>query len=536
MENGQPIQMKNKYLIISFSFIVFVQLIASPFFEESTYILPITAGVIYNFSLFGLIYFDKLNQKIISWLIILGSNIYILALLFVNADFPYLFFLFFPIIMSLIFSDKYLHVTMLLLTTVELTVLLQVLGPYFHPMSSAKMVIHFSFLFSIVLLLLFFFVVKIGPQLKKLHFEKEVMSATLSSKDGYLDSFFEHAQDAIAVFSLDQKLLAVNPAFEEMYGWKKEECIGKHIKLTPPSECKGIAERKKLLLQGRSFKNIRTKEMRKNGTIFDAETTIAPIFDKEKNIIALSVIVRDITEKLQAERLKIEAVRLNAIGEIAATVAHEVRNPMTSVNGFVQLMNEDPENPYRAYTEIMESEIERINLIASEFLILSKPNIKQRKEIDVENKIIEVIDLFEEELKMRQINCSLYLAEYPTTVFGNEESLKQVFINLMKNAIDAVNDGGNITFYNSIINNMISITLVDNGQGMNEETFKQLFIPFFSTKDGATGLGLVITKKIILDHGGNIEFNGFRKNGTELTVTFPIHSLNKSTNLLTAAE
>jgi len=358
--------------------------------------------------------------------------------------------------------------------------------------------------------------------MKKLLVEKEVMSATLSSKDGYLDLFFEHAHDAIAVFTLDQKLLAVNPAFEEMYGWKKEECIGKSIQLTPPSEFERIADRQKYLLQGRSFKHNRSRELRKDGTIFEAETTVAPIYDKNNEIIALSLITRDITERLQAERLRIEAIKLNAIGEIAATVAHEVRNPMTSVNGFVQLMNEDPENPYRTYTEIMENEIERINLIASEFLILSKPNIKQRKEIDVENKVIEVIDLFKPELKRRQIACSLYLAEYPTTVFGNEESLKQVFINLMKNAMEAVQDGGNITFFNSIVNNTISITLCDNGHGMNEETFEQLFIPFFTTKEGATGLGLVITKKIVLDHGGNIEFNAHRKQGTELTVTFPI--------------
>lgn len=536
MENGQPIQSKNKYLIISFSFIVFVQLIASPFFENPAYILPIAAAAIFTLSLCGLSYYSKLNQKIISWLIIIGSNFYILSLLFVNADFPYLFFLFFPIIMSLVYNDKYLHIVMLIGTAIELIALLQILGPYFHPIRDANMIIYFSFLFVIVMLLLFIFTVKIGPQLTKLLIEKEVMSVTLSSKDGYLDLFFEHAQDAMAVFTLDQRLLAVNPAFEEMYGWKKNECIGKSIQLTPPSEFQKIAERQKYLLQGRSFKNIRSKELRKNGTVFEAETTVAPIYDKNKEIVALSLITRDITEKLQAERLRIEAIKLNAIGEIAATVAHEVRNPMTSVNGFVQLMNEDPENPYRAYTEIMENEIERINLIASEFLILSKPNIKQRREIDVENKIIQVIDLFEEELTMRQISCSLYLAEYPTSVFGNEESLKQVFINLMKNAMEAVQDGGNITFFNSIVNNTISITLSDNGHGMSEETHNQLFMPFFTTKEGATGLGLVITKKIVLDHGGVIEFNDHRKTGAELTVSFPIYSLKKSKNPLMNVE
>lgn len=536
MENGQPIQSKNKYLIISFSFIVFVQLITSPFFENPAYILPIAAAAIFTLSLCGLSYYSKLNQKIISWLIITGSNFYILSLLFVNADFPYLFFLFFPIIMSLVYNDKYLHIVMLIGTAIELIALLQILGPYFHPIRDANMIIYFSFLFVIVMLLLFIFTVRIGPQLTKLLIEKEVMSVTLSSKDGYLDLFFEHAQDAMAVFTIDQRLLAVNPAFEEMYGWKKEECIGKSIQLTPPSEFQKIAERQKYLLQGRSFKNIRSKELRKNGTVFEAETTVAPIYDKNKEIVALSLITRDITEKLQAERLRIEAIKLNAIGEIAATVAHEVRNPMTSVNGFVQLMNEDPENPYRAYTEIMENEIERINLIASEFLILSKPNIKKRREIDVENKIIQVIDLFEEELTMRQITCSIYLAEYPTSVFGNEESLKQVFINLMKNAMEAVQDGGNITFFNSIINNTISITLSDNGHGMSEETRNQLFMPFFTTKEGATGLGLVITKKIVLDHGGIIEFTDHRKTGAELTVSFPIYSLKKSKNPLLNVE
>ncbi|MCM3638059.1 PAS domain S-box protein [Sporosarcina luteola] len=536
MENGHYLHSKNKYLISSFCFIVLLQLLASPFYNQPLYVLPIAAGALFNLSLFGLLHFGKPNQKLISWLIIVGSNFYIVSLLFVDADFPYLFFLFFPIIMSLVFSDKYLHITMLVLTAIELTVLLQVIGPYFHPTRDAKLVIHFSFLFLIVVLLLFIITVKIGPQMKKLIIEKEVMSITLSSKDGYLDLFFEHAQDAIAVFSLDQKLLAVNPAFEEMYGWKKEECIGKSIQLTPPSEYEGKAERQDYLLQGRSFTNIRSKELRKNGTIFEAETTMAPIYDKNKEIVALSLITRDITEKLQAERMKIEAIKLNAIGEIAATVAHEVRNPMTSVNGFVQLMNEDPDNPYRTYTEIMENEIERINLIANEFLILSKPNIKQRKEIDVENTIIGVIDLFDKELKMRQINCSLFLAEYPSTVFGNEESLKQVFINLMKNSLEAVQDGGTISFYNSIVNNTISITLTDNGHGMDPETFEQLFIPFFTTKDGATGLGLVIAKKIVLDHGGSINFNALRKNGAELNVSFPIYSLNKSIGLATLAD
>ncbi len=527
MDNSQTLKLKNHYLIISFGIIVVLQLFALPFLN-SKYILPVIAGVPFTLILLGLQNSERANHNIISWLIIIGTNCYILALLFANADFPYLFFLLFPIVMSLVYHNKALHMILLAVTTIELGVIMKVLAPYFHLIRDAQMVIHYSFLFLIVLLILFMVTLKIFPKMKQLHMEKELLSENLSSKNGYLDLFFEHAQDAIAVFNLDYKIIAVNPAFEDMYGWKQEECIGKSIPLTPPSEFKGIEERKKHLLQGKSFKNIHTTELRKDGTVFEAETTVAPIYDEDKKIIAISLIVRDITEKLQAERLKIEAIKLNAIGQIAASVAHEVRNPMTSVNGFVQMMNQDPENPYRAYTEMMESEIERINLIANEFLILSKPTIKERKVIDIENTIMEVIELLEEKLAERQISCSLYLTELQSTVFGNEESLKQVFINLMKNSIEAVQNGGNIMFWSSIDNNTISIVMSDNGHGMDENTFKQLFMPFFTTKEEATGLGLLITKKIVLDHGGNIEFNKRRRIGTEVTITFPLHSVNNN--------
>ena len=199
------------------------------------------------------------------------------------------------------------------------------------------------------------------------------MDVLLTSRESYLDLFIEHSEDAIVMFDLDQNIVAINPAFEKMYGWKREECMGRSPRLFPLSEDAMTAERTQNLLDGKSYHFLRTKEMRKDGTIFDAELTLAPIYDVEKKLVATSFIARDITLKIQAEQLKIETEKLKAIGEIAASVAHEVRNPMTSISGFVQMMNNDPANPYRAYTEIMYSEINRVDLIVSEFLVLSKP-------------------------------------------------------------------------------------------------------------------------------------------------------------------
>nr|WP_269135882.1 ATP-binding protein [Sporosarcina cyprini] len=376
-----------------------------------------------------------------------------------------------------------------------------------------------------VLILTVLFVFRVGPEWKRLFVENRRKEEQLTSKDGYLHLFFEHAQDAIAVFSLDLRIITVNPAFETMYGWKKGECQGKKIQLYPDSELRGVVHRTERVKQGESF-HLRTKEMRKDETLFDAEMTIAPIYNKQREIIAFSVIARDITDKLQAEKLKMDAIKLKAIGEMAASVAHEMRNPMTSVSGFIQMMNDDPANPYRHFTEIMGEEIKRINLISSEFLIFSKPNIKKTSEFDIEHALLEVINLFENEFQMRKIKCSIHLAEHPAYIFGNEESIKQVFINILRNAVEALSDRGVLQIKNQIIADQLSIEIYDNGSGMNNEALEQLFEPFYSTKEDSSGLGMVITKKIIYDHKGRIEVTSDPGTGTLVSLTFPIVKMN----------
>ena len=167
---------------------------------------------------------------------------------------------------------------------------------------------------------------------------------------------------------LDQKIITVNPAFEKIYGWNEAECIGQSPRLFPTSEDAKVEERTKNVLQGKSYHLLRTKEMRKDGLVFDAELTITPIYNEQQEIIAMTFISRDISLRLQAEQLLIDTEKVKAIGEIAASVAHEVRNPLTAISGFIQIMNNDLNNPYRTYTDIMHSEINRIDLIVSEFL------------------------------------------------------------------------------------------------------------------------------------------------------------------------
>ncbi|MEZ7171213.1 ATP-binding protein [Sporosarcina sp. OR05] len=522
MKTDQFILTQTKYLLLFFSFIVLAQLLFIISVKHYEYLSIIAVGAVIT----GCLHYMLSRNFMLTFLIpimISTSHFYLISLFLIEHKLIFIYFLLLPIILAVLFKHTVLSMSLLLITTIECIVIVRYVQLTVQPMNNASLLIFTTVIIGMLVLLLFTFKVR-STELSIL-FKDQLPESTSTS--GYLDLFFEYAQDAIAVFAIDMKILAVNPAFEELYLWKKEDCIGKRITLYHPSDEDNVTERIQLLLEGRHFKNLRTKEIRKDGTMFEAATTLAPIKDKNNNVIAISVIVRDMTERIQVERIKMEAIKLNAIGEMAASVAHEVRNPMTSINGFVQMMNNDPANPYRAFSEIMENEIKRINLIANEFLILSKPNIKERKQIDVEHLIMEVISHLEHELIAKDIGCDIYLAEYQTTVIGNEESLKQVFINLIRNAIDANPNKGSISFTNTILNDILTITIRDTGSGFHQETLDQLFTPFFTTKDGAAGLGLVISKKIILDHDGTIEINERAKQGAEITITLPISSFSK---------
>ncbi len=298
--------------------------------------------------------------------------------------------------------------------------------------------------------------------------------------------------------------------------------MGRSPRLFPLSEDAAIVERTKNVLDGKSYHFLRTKEMKKDGTVFDAELTLAPIYDSEKNLVATSFIARDITLRLKAEQLEIESEKLKAIGEIAASVAHEVRNPMTSISGFVQMMNNDPANPYRAYTEIMYTEINRIDLIVSEFLVLSKPNLKKFNKFFIEQTLRDVLVMFEPEFTQRSIVYESHIPANTAMISGNEDGMKQVFINLLKNACEALVDNGFISVTLTRQDNSVLITIHDNGPGMDQHTLDNLYKPFFTTKQEGTGLGMMISKKVIVDQGGTMNVSSTVNTGTTIVIALPL--------------
>jgi len=216
--------------------------------------------------------------------------------------------------------------------------------------------------------------------------------------------------------------------------------------------------------------------------------------------------------------------RLAMIGQIAAGTAHEIRNPLTSINGFLQMIGRTLEekgmDKEKQFTEIMMREIKRINELVSEFLLLSRQKEVQYRLVDLEEVFNGIIPIVESEALLHGIEVRVYKDEDSFIIVGDSELVKQVLLNISKNGIEAMEKGGVLTIELLRLKEAIEIRITDTGPGIPPYLLDKIFDPFFTTKEEGTGLGLPVCQKIIHDMGGNIRVSS-KGHGTTFYLTFP---------------
>jgi signal transduction histidine kinase len=237
--------------------------------------------------------------------------------------------------------------------------------------------------------------------------------------------------------------------------------------------------------------------------------------------------VKDVSEYKQIEQTAFQNDKLAMLGKIAAAIAHEIRNPLTSIRGFIQLIN-----PYlkeigkQEYGRIILSEIDRANDIIYEFLNSSKPSAPMKQTVLVGLLLKESILLSESEAHMKGCELHSEIFDPYLTVAVDVKQIKQVFLNIMKNAMDAIYEvkderKGRIDIAARREGKYSLISIRDNGKGMERATLNRLFDPFFTTKDEGTGLGLSVSYRIICNHGGTIQVDSRLNEGTEFQIYLP---------------
>ena len=264
---------------------------------------------------------------------------------------------------------------------------------------------------------------------------------------------------------------------------------------------------------------------------------------QNKKLSGSIIKIDDITEKRNQETLLHRMENLASLTNLAASVAHEIKNPLGSISIYIQLLqkavnkarNSDEKLPdekfLENYLEIINQEIDRLNNIIVDFLFAVRPI---SAELIPENpvKLLNLyVEFFKPELEDKNINLKTAFLENSPKILLDEKLFKQVLINLVQNAIVAMPDGGELFLSTRITGDKYLISVADTGIGMNSETVSRIFEPYFTTKATGTGLGLTMVYKVIKEFGGDIEVESYEGKGTIFTISLPIPQ--KEKHLLT---
>ncbi|MEC0232416.1 PAS domain S-box protein [Paenibacillus alba] len=333
------------------------------------------------------------------------------------------------------------------------------------------------------------------------------------------------------IFGIDEHLGTIfwNQAAERLTGYTYEDMVGSnayHI-LTRTNESDEALQSHissalyRTIRDGIYDCNANEIFYTKNGDSFPVEYMTSPIFD-ENQIIGVVMTFKNIAERQHTEEMLRKSEKLSVVGQLAAGVAHEIRNPLTSLKGFIQFLQQGAVNK-QEYYDIMMSELTRIELIITEMLVLAKPQLIRYQPKSIEAIVQSVITLLETQANMNNIQFVVVMEHRLPLVHCEENQLKQSFINVIKNAMEAMPDGGQIDIHMQMADDTtVRVIFKDRGSGIPDHVLARLGEPFYSTKEKGTGLGLMTTSKIIEDHHGQLMVESKVGEGTVVSVTLPI--------------
>lgn len=327
--------------------------------------------------------------------------------------------------------------------------------------------------------------------------------------------------DLITICNLKGQFTFVSGSIQTLLGYKREEIINRSVfdfliredKMRLLNHLKKNQNEKRFNNDTFTFRLKHTK-----GHYIWMETKINQIIHNgETSYISIS---RDISDKKEAEEILIRSEKMSVAGQLAAGIAHEIRNPITSLKGFLQLMSTGYVTK-EDYYEIMSDEIEKIEKITTELLFISKPLSNDIKFESLNDMISDVCILMRSQANLSNVNIN-FINDHSVETLCDRSQIKQVFINIIKNAIEIMVDGGTIEITINENNKYVFVDIADEGPGIPESIIDKIYEPFFTTKKDGTGLGLMISKQILEKHQGSLVILDNEKGGCTFRIQLPI--------------
>lgn len=330
-----------------------------------------------------------------------------------------------------------------------------------------------------------------------------------------LASIVSSTDDGIIGMTLDGVIRDWNKGAEDIYGYCEAEIIGNVATIIAPIEKHPeVREILATIREGTPVSRYETVRQRKDGQCIDVSVTVSPIKDRTGKIIGASTIVRDVTEqkKLRDEMQRLD--QLNLVGEMAASIGHEVRNPMTTVRGFLQLLGKkEALKPYNGHFSLMIDELDRANAIITEFLAISRTKTTELAKYNL-NRIIEsILPLIQADATHEDKSVRVELSPIPDLLLDDKE-IRQVIFNLSRNGLEAMGKGGRLLIKTYLTEHEVNLAIQDEGMGIKPEMMEKLGTPFITTKEKGTGLGLAVCFGIVARHHAKIEVESSPRGST----------------------
>jgi two-component system sensor histidine kinase HydH len=347
---------------------------------------------------------------------------------------------------------------------------------------------------------------------------------SLSRIKAFSDSLVENMPIGLIAINDRDEIISLNQTAESVLGKSFRDIFGKKAEDILPEPCKTLLKALKV------EKKVIEKEIEcpvKDGRIIPLEVIATVLEEGAGDFLGYVILFRDITEILHLKKEMERSRRLASLGSLAAGVAHEIRNPLSSIKGFATFFKERyRDNPEDLKTaEIMVQEVERLNRVISQLLEFAKPMDMNRRWDSIQEIIRHTLKMVEGEAGEKKISIHADIPPEPGNIFIDADKITQVMLNLYLNAIGAMEGGGILDVALSMPRNrVVQIEVSDTGAGIDEENLSRIFDPYFTTKPSGTGLGLAIVYRIIEAHNGEIRVESERGKGTKVSVFLPTGS------------
>ena len=363
------------------------------------------------------------------------------------------------------------------------------------------------------------------------------MPLSLTNDPALTALVLDNVDRAVIALAADGRVALFNPAAEAYFDLAARHALGHHYEELFAGHAALLYLVRTALNDGRSITDDESVILqRPKAAPLPVSVYAAPIFSRQGRQDGAVLIIRDLSRVRELEETLRRADRQAMLATLSAGLAHEIKNPLGGIKGAAQLlaMELPAESPLREYTRVMIKETERVNGIIEELMDLGKPRPANMGEVDLARILGDILLLQREAGREQQIDLVLSIDPSIPPVHGDEQLLTRLFLNLIKNAREAITGGGRVEIETKISaeyhmmapgsrpSPLVVVKIRDTGCGIPAEELERIFTPYYTTKSGGSGLGLAICQKIVEDHRGFLKMSSVPGTGTEVTVWLPL--------------